>query len=100
MNRPIRKVAAALGVLFAALFVNLNIVQVVQSDTYRNDPNNRRVLLDEYSHPRGSIVVQGKAIAESMKTHDELKYLRKYPQGPLYAAVSGFYSYVFGSSGI
>ena len=100
MNRPIRKVAGALGVLFAALFVNLNVVQVVQGSHYRNDPNNRRVLLEEYSHPRGAIVVQGKAIAQSKKTNDELKYLRQYPQGPLYAAVTGFYSYVYGSSGI
>ncbi|MGN6606137.1 MAG: penicillin-binding transpeptidase domain-containing protein [Jatrophihabitans sp.] len=100
MNRPIRKVAVALGVLFAALFVNLNVVQVLQSDEYRNDPTNRRVLLEEYSHPRGSIVVQGKAIADSIKTNDELKYLRQYPQGPLYAAVTGYYSYVYGSSGI
>jgi cell division protein FtsI/penicillin-binding protein 2 len=100
MNRPIRKVAIALGVLFAALFVNLNVVQVLQGDEYRNDPTNRRVLLEEYSHPRGAIVVQGKAIAESRKTNDELKYLREYPQGPLYAPVTGYYSYVYGSSGI
>jgi cell division protein FtsI/penicillin-binding protein 2 len=100
MNRPIRKVAAALAFLFAALFVNLNVVQVLQGGHYRNDPGNRRVLLDEYSHPRGAIVVQGKPIAESTKTTDELKYLRTYPQGPLYAAVTGYYSYVYGSTGL
>src|SRR5207253_10029550 len=31
-------------------------------------------------------------IAASMATKDELKYLRSYPQGPLYAPVTGFYS--------
>src|SRR3954452_1224581 len=100
MNRPIRKVAVALGVLFAAMFVNLNVVQVVQGDEYRNDPTNRRVLLEEYSHPRGQIVVQGNAVAESKKTKDELKYLRVYPKPELYAAVTGYYSYVYGSSGL
>ena len=100
MNRPIRKVAIALGVLFAALFVNLNVVQVWQGGDYRNDPNNRRVLLEEYSHPRGAIVVQGKAVAESTKTKDELKYLRRYLQPEVYAAVTGFYSYVYGSRGL
>jgi cell division protein FtsI/penicillin-binding protein 2 len=100
VNRPIRKVAAALAVLFAALFVNLNIVQVAEGNHYRNDPANRRVLLDEYSRPRGAIVVQGKPIAESKKTDDELKYLRVYPQGAMYGPVTGFYSYVYGSSGI
>jgi peptidoglycan glycosyltransferase len=101
VNSPIRKVAAALCVLFAAVFVNLNVVQVVQGSHYRNDPANRRVLLDEYAHPRGQIVVQGTAIAKSKKTsNDELKYLRQYPNGPMYAAVTGYYSYVYGSSGI
>lgn len=100
MNRPIRRVAIALGVLFAAIFVNLNFVQVVKSDEYRNHDGNKRVLLNEYASPRGQIVVQGTAIALSKQTGDELKYLRSYPQGELYAPVTGFYSYVYGRSGI
>ncbi|MEO9140058.1 MAG: penicillin-binding transpeptidase domain-containing protein, partial [Jatrophihabitans sp.] len=100
MNRPIRKVAIAFGVLFLALFVNLNIVQVVQGSEYRNDAGNRRVLLNEYSNPRGQIVVDGRAIATSEQTKDELKYLRRYPEGPVFSTVTGYYSYVYGSSGI
>jgi peptidoglycan glycosyltransferase len=100
MNKPIRKVAIALAVLFLAIFANLNVVQVVKGSDYRNDPQNRRVLLNEYSSPRGQIVVQGNAIAESKETKDELKYLRVYPQGKLYAAVTGYYSFVYGASGI
>ena len=65
VNRPIRKVAIALAVLFLALFVNLNFVQVFKGDSYRDDPQNRRVLLNEYSNPRGQIVVQGTNVAES-----------------------------------
>jgi penicillin-binding protein A len=65
MNRPIRRVAAALGVLMLALLINLNFVQVVKSDSYRNNPGNRRVLLDEYARQRGPIVVQGVPIAPS-----------------------------------
>jgi penicillin-binding protein A len=98
MNRPIRKVAVALLVLLAAMFVNLNFVQVVKGNDYRNDPSNKRVLLAEYSNPRGSIVVQGTAIAASKSTKDELKYLRTYPNGPEYAAVTGYYSYIYGTS--
>jgi peptidoglycan glycosyltransferase len=100
MNKPIRKVALALAVLFLALFVNLNFVQVVKGSDYRNDPQNRRVLLNEYSSPRGQIVVQGTAIAESKETKDELKYLRTYPQGPIYAPVTGYYSFIYGAAGI
>jgi peptidoglycan glycosyltransferase len=104
MNKPIRKVAIALAVLFLALFVNLNVVQVVKGGSYRDDPQNRRVLLNEYSSPRGKINVSGSggstAVAESVATKDELKYLRKYPEGPIYAPVTGFYSFIYGTSGI
>ena len=100
MNRPIRKVALAIGVLFAALFVNLNVVQVVKGDELRNHRGNRRVLLNEYASPRGQIVVQGQNIALSKPTSDELKYLRVYPDGPLYADVTGYYSFIYGRSGM
>jgi peptidoglycan glycosyltransferase len=100
MNKPIRKVAIALAVLFLAILANLNVVQVVKGSDYRNDPQNRRVLLNEYSSPRGQIVVQGNAIAESKETKDELKYLRVYPHGNLYAPVTGYYSFTYGATGI
>jgi peptidoglycan glycosyltransferase len=100
MNKPIRKVAAALAVLFAAMFVNLNYVQVVKGGQYRDDPDNRRVLLNEYSTPRGQIVVGGTAVAESRVTKDELKYLRVYPEGAIYAPATGYYSFIYGAGGI
>ena len=102
MNRPIRKVTIFLAVLFLGLFVNLNVVQVVKGSHYRDDARNRRVLLNEYSNPRGQIVVQGTAVAESKKTssNDELKYLRVYPDGPEYAPATGFYSFTYGTYGM
>ncbi|MDT4926335.1 MAG: penicillin-binding protein [Pseudonocardiales bacterium] len=100
MNRPIRKVGVAFAVLFLALFVNLNYVQVVKGSAYRDDPRNQRVLLNEYSSPRGQIVVQDTAVAESKATKDELKYLRVYPKGPVYAPVTGYYSFIYGASNI
>ena len=100
MNRQIRRVAVAVGVLMVALLVNLNFVQVVKSDAYRNDKNNRRVILNEYANPRGSIIVQGQSIAESVPTKDELKYLRKYPNGPVYADLTGWYSLIYDKNGL
>ncbi len=100
MNKSIRKVSIALLFLLAALFVNLNFVQVVKGSAYRDDPNNRRVLLNEYASPRGPIIVGGSAVAVSKATNDELKYLRVYPQGKLYAAVTGYYSFIYDKSGI
>src|SRR6266487_4342048 len=100
MNRQIRSVAVVVGILIAALLLNLNFVQVVKSDSYRNNKNNKRVILNEYSNPRGSIIVQGSSIAESVATKDELKYLRKYPGGAAYAGLTGWYSLIYGRNGL
>jgi penicillin-binding protein A len=100
VNRQIRRVAAAIGVLMAALFVNLNYVQVVKGSDYANNPKNQRIILNEYSTPRGQIIVDGSPIAQSVKTNDELKYLREYSNGPVYAPLTGFYSLVYGKDGL
>jgi peptidoglycan glycosyltransferase len=103
MNRPIRKVAIALGVLLAAVFINMNVVQVAQNNAYNNTSkyfDNRLPILAEYSSPRGQIDVQGSPIAKSVSTSDELKYLRAYANGPAYATVTGFNSIIYGTSGI
>ena len=100
MNRPLRRVAVAALVLFAALLVNANIVQVVNANSLKNNPHNVRVLYSEYSRQRGPIVVGRTSVARSVATNDALKYLRIYPQGPLYAPVTGYFSLTFNSSAI
>ncbi|MDQ1684416.1 MAG: penicillin-binding protein, partial [Frankiaceae bacterium] len=100
MNRPLRKVAIAALVMFAALLINANVVQVVQAHSLANDSRNSRIIYDQYSHRRGPIVVAGKPIAKSVVTKEALKYLRVYPQGPLYAPVTGYYSLTYRFSGI
>ena len=42
----------------------------------------------------------GRPIAESVETDDELKYLRTYPIGPMFASATGFYSIVYGATGL
>ena len=91
MNKSVRKVAIAAAVLFIALFVNLNYVQVVRGSDYRDHPDNQRVVLNEYSSPRGDINVDGVAIAHSVPSKDSFKYQRVYPNGALYAPVTGYY---------
>ncbi|MCU1670811.1 MAG: Peptidoglycan glycosyltransferase [Blastococcus sp.] len=100
MNAPLRRVAISVLVLFTLLILNANYIQVVRSDELRNNRANTRVLAEEYSRQRGSIVVAGNEIAQSVHTGDQLKYLRKYPQASLYAAVTGYYSLVYGNTGL
>lgn len=100
MNRQLRHVAVATLLMFAALLINSNIVQVGEASSLRANPHNVRVLYGEYSHQRGPIVVGGNDVARSVKTHDALKYLRTYPDGAPYAPITGYYSLVYGASGI
>ncbi len=105
MNAPLRRVAVALLVLFGALFVNLNYVQVVAADRLRSDPRNTRQLLETYSHERGPIAAGSTIVAQSTPTKDRLKYLRTYGAGDgelarSMATVTGFYSLVYGSTNI
>jgi peptidoglycan glycosyltransferase len=100
VNAPLRKVAISVLVLFTLLILNVNIIQVVRADKLRNDKGNTRVLTEQYSRERGAIVVDGNEIASSVKTNDALKYQRTYANGPLYAAATGYYSALFGKSGL
>jgi penicillin-binding protein A len=100
VNRPIKKVAIFCLALFAALFVNANYIQVVAASSYSQHSDNSRNLIYAYKYPRGSIIVDGKAIATSTATSDTLKYLRQYTNGPLYAQATGYFSINYGSTSI
>jgi penicillin-binding protein A len=95
VNAPLRRVAISILVLFTLLIINVNYIQVVRSDELRSDSSNTRVLAAEYDRERGAIVVGGTAVAESLPTDGRLKYLRNYPQGELYAAVTGYHSLIY-----
>lgn len=98
MNAPLRRVAIAVFVLFALLFVNLNYVQVVKGDDYRTSDLNERVRISSYERPRGLIMVEDQVIAESKETDGRYKYQRSYPQGKLYSHVTGYQSMIYGNS--
>ena len=100
MNHALRMVAAAALVMFVALLVNSNILQVGEASSLRANPHNVRVLYSEYSHQRGPILVAGQEIAKSVPTNDTLKYLRTYPGADVYAPVTGFYSLALSDSGL
>ncbi len=100
MNTPVRRVAIAVMVMIVLLMGNLTYVQVVQAGDYRTDARNQRVLLAEYSRKRGQISADLRILASSTETDDRLRYLRQYPDGPVYAPVTGYYSVTYSSSGI
>ncbi len=106
MNAPLRRVAVACLLLFGLLLVNVNYVQTVKADSYRNDPRNARALLRTFANERGPIVLSSGAggaapvVQDRATPNDQFKFLRTYPGGPAFAHVTGFSSFVYGRTGI
>jgi penicillin-binding protein A len=97
MNAQVRRVASVVLVGFFILFAAPFYWQVLASDRLNSDPRNSRVLIKEYSIERGQMVLpDGKPVARSVATKDQLKFQRQYPQGPSYGMITGFDSLVFG----
>lgn len=103
MDRQIRRLGIAFLVLFVVLFVQINYVQVFGAENLANNSANaKRELIAEYSIDRGEILASDRrtVLATSRKSAGELHYQRRYPQGPLYATVTGYYSFVYGKTGL
>ena len=86
--------------MLVALIVNLTIIQVFMARDYRDRPGNQRILLAEYDRERGPILVGNEPAARSVETGNTLRYQREYSNGPLFAPVTGFYSLVYGATGL
>lgn len=100
MNTPLRHLSTVVVVMFLCLMGGATWVQFVQAGDLNNDPRNVRTLYREYGNARGPIVVAGEAVASSTPVDDAFGYQRAYANGPLYAHVTGFYSVVYGRTGI
>ncbi len=99
MNAPIRRLFTVVAMLFAALLVSSTYIQFVQAKELQQRPDNRRTLLATYGRERGQVLVDGSAVARSVPSNDELKWLRTYPQARLYSHVTGYYSFTYGAGG-
>lgn len=100
MNKPIRTLAVGCLVLFAALLINVNYVQVFKASELDAANSNQRAREAECSRERGPILVAGDPVARSVASNDQLEFLRKYSHPRLYAPVTGFFSCVYGTSGV
>jgi penicillin-binding protein A len=100
VNTPVRRVAIAVMAMVLLLMANLTYVQVIKAGDYRDDPRNQRVLLAEYGRKRGQISAGTEVLADSTPTDDALQYQRQYPDGPVYAPLTGYYSVIYGASGL
>src|SRR5205823_2988069 len=101
MNRQIRRLGLAGLVLFLALFIQLNNIQFLSAKRLNDNPLNTRQAVQDFSQPRGVIqTADGVVVAKSDPTNDSFQRLRSYPTGPLFAHVTGYFSFTFGSEGV
>lgn len=96
MNSPIRRVSAGCLLLVLALLINVTYIQAFWADELNSHPDNRRVTISEYARERGPILAADDTpIAVSVDVGGEFQYRREYPEGALYAPVTGYYSYLY-----
>jgi peptidoglycan glycosyltransferase len=91
MNRPIKRVAIAVLVMFVILLVNVNYLQAVQAPGLAGKPLNDRAESNQNKVQRGNIVTaDGVVIASSKPSTGLFQWQRGYAAGPTYAPVTGF----------
>lgn len=100
MNTPIRRLSVVAFILFAALLLSTTWVQSVHAGALNADSRNSRTLIDELSRERGAIMAGQQTLVTSTPTDDVYKFQRTYSQPEMYAPVTGYYSLVYGATGI
>lgn len=101
MNRQIRRLAVGLMACYVLLFAQMNNIQVFGAERLRQNPDNNREIVANYSRPRGTIsTADGVVVARSIEVDTDLQRRREYPEGELFAQVSGFHSFHFGATGV
>ena len=103
MNRALLRISLACLAMFVLLLLNMNYVQAFEATKLAGEPGNIRVFNEQFTYQRGSIIANGDGtdlkIAESMPVKGTNTYQRLYPQGSVYAPVTG-YDTIYSTSGI
>jgi len=102
VNRRIRRLSIAVVVLYVALFVKLNQIQLVEAPRLNERSDNTRAATRDFNRPRGTISsADGTILARSTETGNEfIRFQREYPTGDLFAHVVGTFSFQFGADGV
>jgi penicillin-binding protein A len=100
MNRALRRISLACLIMFVALMINLNYRQGFEADSLATKPGNSRAFDQQFQYQRGPITTSdGVTVAESKPIKGIYKYQRYYPDGPVYAPVTGYDS-MYSSTGV
>jgi penicillin-binding protein A len=109
MGRRIRWLGVIMVLCLGLVVAQLVNIQLVKAKQLQTSPFNPRVASQQYINPRGAIyAADGTVLAQSVKTPAgtdtasyPYQYVRQYPQGPLYAGITGYDSALYyGTAGI
>src|SRR5690606_6788914 len=101
MNRRIRQLTLVLMGLYILLFAALNWWQVSRTEELASQPGNTRAAIREFDRPRGPIVTaDGVVVARSVQApgDSEVRFVRNYPTGDLFAHITGYHTFGLGST--
>jgi penicillin-binding protein A len=100
MFKPIYRLYVLVLVLFGVLIVATSWWTVFGADSLRDNPANRRELLEQARIKRGLIkAADGTVLARSVRTPDDT-FTRRYPQGTLGSHMVGYSFIRFGQVGL
>ena len=100
MNRALKRISLAVLAMFLLLLINVNYIQGFDTTALSKLPFNTRTITNQAQFERGSIITaDGVTIAASKPVNDIFKYQRYYPDGVVYAPVTGYDS-IFSTTGI
>lgn len=101
MNRQIVKLFAFIVVLFGVLIGFTSYWSVFDAEALKEKQANKRPLIEQQQIRRGRILAaDGTVIAKSVAKGrgDERRYVRRYPEGPLYGHPIGYSFVQFGDT--
>lgn len=98
MTKELRRLSIVMLFMFIALFAASSWIQVVEADSLAQNSHNKRTRLDSYEIQRGSIIVDGVAIATSVPSDDQYQFQRVYSDAPMWEPVTGWFNPALGSA--
>ena len=100
MNKAIRRMWLMVAGIVMVLLLTLTYVQFFAADALQANPWNNRTLYEQFGQDRGSILVDGQEIAKSVPSSDDFEHQRVYTDSPMYSNLTGYFSLVYGATGL
>jgi penicillin-binding protein A len=100
VNRAIRHTWMAGTAIFTVLLLALTYVQFFAARSLEAHPWNNRSLYEQFGADRGAILVDGEPKAYSEPSDDDFEYQRVYADPLAYGHLTGYFSLVYGATGL